>query len=421
MTTQLIYDPEYPKGSVIGDALSGSPEFAPRGPYAIGVRTLRLTHPNQINLKTVSEASPRPLHDRELTIEVWYPAQIPEDTRQLCSYTDYIGNTGGPFLEPFDFPGRAVRDAEPCSNAEPYPVLIITHGFPGSRYLLSNLGENLATKGYIIFSIAHADTTYTDFDPEIALASAMINRTLDERFMIDALKDLNHSGFLRGLLDTSRVGMIGYSFGGYGLLRTLGVRLNEDALAQFSAYRDLLTEERACSPDRRLSAAILFAPYGAHLFDPDSLKNITLPTLWIQGREDSVVPYPPVHAMFEQTKHSDRYFLTYDLMNHKAAPNPSPLAAQKYSFSDGARRWDDWVWNQWHVNSINFHFVTAFMDALLKGESDKLSYLQVREPVGQKCVYSITDGVPNPEHTWWPGFDPNHTTLGLTLEHLPAL
>lgn len=414
----LVYEEDLPKGSVIGDAVAGSPELAPRGEYAIGVRTIEIVHKDQVDLAAITEADPRPLYDRPLTVEVWYPGVVAEGARQACTYTDYIGEIDYDYLEAFDYDGRAMRDAEPYAADGPYPVLIITHGYPGSRYLLSNLGENLSTKGYVVFSIAHTDNTYTDFNPSISLMSAIINRTLDQRYMVTALEDLNAEGFLKGVLDTERVGMIGYSFGGFGLLRTLGIKFNEGILERFSAYRDLMVEEEGYEGDKRIKAAVLFAPYGASFFDMETLKNISVPTLWLQGNEDTTVAPGPVHDMWEGAVNSDRYFLTYDLMHHKVAPNPSPIAAQKYSFADGARRWDDWVWNQWHVNGINFHFLTAFFDAQLKGKTEKLDYLNVKEPVGRKCVYSVKDGVPTEEHTYWKGFDPSNTTLGLTLEHM---
>ncbi len=415
---RLEYDQEYPKGSVIGDAVAGTPLFAPRGKYAIGVRTIEIVNHGQVDLKAVTENDPRPCYDRKLTVEVWYPAEVEEGTRQLSFYTDYIGGGGQQdFLEAYDYPGRAVRDAEPYAGKKPYPVLVVSHGYPGSRYLLSHLGENLATKGYVVFAIAHTDTTYTDFDPEISIISAMMYRTLDQRYMITALPELNREGFLKGLLDIEKVGVLGYSFGGFGLLRTLGVELTEGAKQAFPKYAGLLDEEAGYQGDKRVKAAVLFAPFGADYFCKDSLKNITAPTLWIQGNEDTVVPYPPVHKMFDEAVNSDRYFLTYDLMNHKAATNPSPLAAQKYTFAEGARRWDDWVWNQWHVNGINLHFITAFMDAHLKGEKEKLDYLNVKESVGRRCVISMKDGEPTPEHTYWKGFNPDHTTNGLILEH----
>ncbi len=418
---QLVYEEDMPKGSVIGDAVAGSPALAPRGDYAIGVRTIEIVHKDVVDLKAITDDDPRPLYDRPLTVEVWYPAVAAEGVKQASVYTDYIGEVDEEFLEPFDFIGRAMRDAEPYAADGPYPVLIISHGYPGSRYLLSNLGENLSTKGYIVFSIAHTDNTYTDFDPSISLMSAIINRTQDQRYMVTALEDLNAEGFLAGLLDTEKVGMIGYSFGGFGLLRTLGIKMSDAMIERFAAYKDLITEEEGYEGDKRIKAAALFAPYGAAMFDPESLANISVPTFWLQGNEDTTVPFGPVHTMWETAVNSDAYFLTYDLMHHKVAPNPSPLAAQKYSFADGARRWDDWVWNQWHVNGINFHFLTAFFDANLKGETDKIDYLTVKEELGRKCVYTYnSDGSPADDNTVWPGFDQSNTTVGLMLEHHTA-
>ncbi len=51
---RLEYDQEYPKGSVIGDAVAGTPLFAPRGKYAIGVRTIEIVNHGQVDLKAVT-------------------------------------------------------------------------------------------------------------------------------------------------------------------------------------------------------------------------------------------------------------------------------------------------------------------------------------------------------------------------------
>ena len=40
--------------------------------------------------------------------------------------------------------------------------MIISHGYPGNRYLMSHLGENLASKGFVVASIDHRDSTYDD-------------------------------------------------------------------------------------------------------------------------------------------------------------------------------------------------------------------------------------------------------------------
>ena len=192
-------------------------------------------------------------------------------------------------------------------------------------------------------------------------------------------------------------------------------------LGYYSAYADLMTEEEGYVGDKRVKAAALFAPYGAAWFDQSTLANISVPTFWLQGTVDTTVPFDGVHGMWEQAVNSESWFLTYELMHHKVAPNPSPIESQKYDFADGARRWDDWVWNQWHVNGINFHFLTAFFDAQLKGETEKLNYLTVKEENGTNCVYKYnSDGTPAEENTVWPGFHKSNTTVGLRLEYHAA-
>ena len=72
--------------------------------------------------------------------------------------------------------GRAIRDGEPAAGG-PFPLVVISHGYPGNRFLLSHLGENLATKGYVAVSIEHCDSTYDDKGP---FGSTLVNRPLDE-------------------------------------------------------------------------------------------------------------------------------------------------------------------------------------------------------------------------------------------------
>ena len=55
-----------------------APELAPRGAYQVGVRTLEIKHPGQVDILNFDKATGKaPLYDRPLTVEVWYPAVIP--------------------------------------------------------------------------------------------------------------------------------------------------------------------------------------------------------------------------------------------------------------------------------------------------------------------------------------------------------
>jgi hypothetical protein len=67
------------------------------------------------------------------------------------------------------------------------------------------------------------------------------------------------------------------------------------------------------------------------------------------------------------------------------------------------------------MNNIAQHFVTAFLDLHLKGDTTRADYLDLVE-VAAEGVWSVAeDGRLNPDHTYWQGF-PERTAIGLRLE-----
>ena len=86
---------------------------------------------------------------------------------------------------------------------------------------MSYLSENLASKGYVVAAIDHTDSV---FGEERAFPSTLLNRSNDQLFTISALEELakRPGHFLNGILDGSRVAVVGYSMGGYGALATAG-------------------------------------------------------------------------------------------------------------------------------------------------------------------------------------------------------
>jgi hypothetical protein len=122
-----------------GDARADAPELAYRGPYVVGVRTLEVVNPDQIDILNYSDENPDARYDRPLTLEVWYPAVRPGNKPEVTTYQDVLGSgPGNPDrpLIPFEFAGRALRDAKPDFE-ESYPLVIVSHGYPGSRVLLT--------------------------------------------------------------------------------------------------------------------------------------------------------------------------------------------------------------------------------------------------------------------------------------------
>ena len=398
----------HPMGTVLGDPLPGAPVLAARGDTVTGVRTITLVQPGQADVLAGKKEGRYSRYDRPLTVEVWYPA-LPgtDDTRAV--YTDHLGRADLNNLTPSSIGGRAYRNAEPDMSAGPCPVIVISHGYPGSRILLVNLAENLSSKGYVVLSIGHTDNTYEDFPAQGSIESAVIHRSLDQRFVISQLKMLNSEGFLRGLLLPDAVGLIGFSMGGYGALRTIGARISQKVLEDvFAPVAEEVEEAEGWHGDKTVKAAVLFAP-ATFWFDPALSEDIDIPTLWFCGTADKTVGYDAVRQCCQGAAHSDRFFVTYERCGHNVANNPAPLEAQSASW-EIYKRWADPVWDTWKLNNLNCHFVTAFLDGILKADAEKAAYLNVPTPCGKDA-----DGG---KGTGWPGF-PEAAPAGVILEHLP--
>ncbi|MEO8500706.1 MAG: dienelactone hydrolase, partial [Vicinamibacteria bacterium] len=325
--------------------------------------------------------------------------------------------------------GRAVRDAAPLPREGGYPLVIVSHGYPGDRYLLAHLTENLASKGYVVVSISHKDSTYED---QKAFASTLYNRPFDQLFVLNEmarLGGLDSGAFPSALVDAARTGIVGYSMGGYGVVNTIG--------GAFSSAIDnrpglppnnLLAERRAAnaaylkSIDPRIRAAIAIAPWGMEqgAWDKETLRGIHTPVLFVAGSADDVSGYEKgTRAIFEAAVNADRYLLTFIGANHNAgAPIPAPVETYegRNGQPPGFFHYADAVWDTTRMNNILDHFATAFFDARLKGEAEKLAYLELL-PNGKDGVFAVDkDGKETAAHTYWKGFK-RKTAVGLVLEH----
>ena len=178
--------------------------------------------------------------------------------------------------------------------------MIISHGYPGNRFLMSHLAENLASKGFVVVSIDHKDSTYDD---QKAFASTLYNRPFDQLFVLNEMDRLGRAAagsFLSGLVDTNRTGLVGYSMGGYGLVNTIGGGYSK-ASETFAgappnhASRRARRVESGVPPQRgpRIKAAIAIAPWGMQngFWDAEGLKGITTPVLFVAGSVDNVAEY----------------------------------------------------------------------------------------------------------------------------------
>lgn len=331
-----------------------APERAGYGPHPVGVETLHLVNPGQIDVLRSAHRTRRA--DRPLTVELWYPARA--GTKAGTIYRTLLRD-GHRWVE---LAGRACRDA---SRAEgEYPLVILSHGYPGNRMLMSHFGETLASRGYVVASIDHRDSTYADLG---AFASTLVNRPRDTKFVRLAL---------RGRADIGCCAIIGYSMGGYGALVAGGAAVARAALGLQGAPRAALwAEAMAPEVDPALKAIIAIGPWGRHrgLWDAAGMAGLRVPMLLMAGSADEISGYGDgMRLIFQEAVSVPRHLLTFQGAGHNAAaPYPAPAEAHEPSphldFLP-AEHYADPVWDTVLMNSIAQHHALAFLDQHLKGD-----------------------------------------------------
>jgi len=399
-----------------------APALANFGKYAIGVRTITVVDKNRVDVVNTVNGAANKYYDRSLTLEVWYPAELKPGQSPGGQYRAITRNA----TITATLQGRAVRDANSRQTAVRYPLVVISHGYPGNRFLMSHLGENLASKGFVVASIDHRDSTYDDLK---AFTSTLYNRPLDQRFVIDAIANLgtDPGSFLHNLVDANRAGVVGYSMGGYGLVNNLGGGYSDKVAASAIVSPNGLVSAHASGNasyraglDSRIKAGFAIAPWGMKMnfWRDKDLTGISVPTFYLAGDADNVAGYENgVRAIYRGAVNSDRYLLTFKNAGHSAgAPYPVPVEILNSSDKTGADHYSDPVWDNVRMNNIMDHFASAFFRHHLRGDADTLSYLDL-VPDGRDAVFSMKDGKPLGDHSYWKGFAEG-SAVGLKLEHL---
>lgn len=409
---------------VFGDPLPDAPELAARGPHKVGVRTVEVVNEDELNVLAVTPENPNPRYDRPLTLEVFYPGVVPAGERERTLHRDVYGygpdNPDRPNL-PLVFPGRALRGAAPDLRSAPYPLVVLSHGYPGSRLMMTYLAENLASKGYVVAAVGHTDSTFENVED---FSSTLVNRAKDQLFVIRELERWGRGdGFFGGLVDASNTAIIGYSMGGYGALNAGGAGYSRAAASSEFVPEGALGPRVTGNvrPDPRVKAVVAFAPWGGpaaleavgvpglSFFDSEGLAGLRVPTLFVVGDQDDVSGYEGgVKTLFEEAVNAERSMLVYQNARHNTAPNPPlPDAPTLTEYS----RYAEFAWDARRVNNINQHFVTAFLDRVLKGKPTG-RYLNLTERSNDGVWAQNDDGTFLPEHTYWTGFE-NRTAMGL--------
>ncbi|HUD29935.1 MAG TPA: dienelactone hydrolase [Novosphingobium sp.] len=400
------------------------PQLAALGSHPIGVTTVELVQPRQLD---PLQGTDRPaVADRHLTLKVWYPA---EARGSGTTYNTALPGEDGSDV-PFTVPGLATPGGKAAKGR--YPLVILAHGYSNTPEVLSWLGENLASKGYLVAAPAFRDPPIS-IRTAAARAAPLARRPLDIAFVAaEAARLAKRGEGVFASADVSRTVLVGYSMGGYGVLTAAGAPLDP---AMAGATRDILKPYVSGGAKAgelkvpNLKAVVAIAPAGGapnlKPWTAAGVSPITAPTLYIVGSQDKAVGYDPgVRSLFERQVHAPRYLLTFREAGHSIALVGAPPEAR-------AKFWDfewfeDAVWRKDRLMAVQAHFITAFLDRYVKGDAAKAAYIDglvvnsdegkwPDAPGGRHAGYS--PGAP--AASLWKGFQPNKAA-GMSLEFKPA-
>lgn len=266
--------------------------------YPVGERHFQTTNPTA----TLRDAQ----HKDALRVTVWYPADdlTPEQDITL-----------GPPGNAFFYVGEAAPDAGFADDRR-RPVVLFSHGFGGTARMMGWFGTVMAAQGYIVVAVDHPGNNGAD-PMTVAGATLFWERPGD---LAAALAKVRADPELGRRLDMAKVGVAGFSAGGFTSLVAAGARVD---LARFRAFCKDRPDDGVCKPQKELPdltvdqatafldspearpavdrasgdlslpevrAAFAIAPAIVQALDPQSLRSLRIPVAIVLGSADEVAP-----------------------------------------------------------------------------------------------------------------------------------
>jgi len=278
--------------------------------------------------------------NRPVVTEVWYPTN---DTLTPKPDKNY------PFIHIQPVWNASVPDKK-------FPLILISHGTGGGRITLEWLADKLAQNGFIVASVDHYGNTYDN-----KIAEDFIEpwrRPLDISYALTALlKD----PVLGGRIDQQRIGVAGFSIGGYTVIALAGGKLDLNAIrAYFKTERgkkelaipefpgldkfindDAVTKSFENSPllkDTRIRAFFAICPAGGQGFiDKNQFASIKSPVYIVGAQSDSIAPVQTNALHYHELIKNSNFKLIEGKVGHYVFLNEATDAFKKqapFIFSD---------------------------------------------------------------------------------------
>jgi dienelactone hydrolase len=288
------------------------PFSQPKGPYAVGTHEYLW-----VDQKRDEPFTKDPSDRRHLLVRVWYPAEATPGSspamyvRDINEFPEKSVYRRGEHIKT-----NSVTDAPIAKSKDRFPVLIYQPGGGTARFIGTFEAEQLASQGYVIVSADHPGFSETilfpdgyHFKADMLLApkeTGMLRDdalkswdwlekdvfptwTADASYVLDKVEELDRTPgqLFQKRLDLSRIGMMGWSFGG-----ATSVQMSKD--------------------DRRVKAVV---NQDGQLFGDVWEKGTSRPVMVMHHGGEDKPPKPADAAVMKEltamTQERDRSFLSH--------------------------------------------------------------------------------------------------------------
>ena len=183
---------------------------------------------------------------RKIIVQIWYPGANVKNVNKKFSYFQNDEKTAAKLASHFSVPKFFVKSAvnlkthaliniEPKIETTSYPLILFSHGRGGYRHQNSIQCEELASHGYIVVAVNHtydsfltifedgtsapylsqkSENEYDDLKSTLTTSEKLDMRVSDIEFVLEQLDSLVGNGSFFDIIDMTKVGMFGHSFGG---------------------------------------------------------------------------------------------------------------------------------------------------------------------------------------------------------------
>ncbi|WP_261842221.1 alpha/beta hydrolase family protein [Aliamphritea ceti] len=248
--------------------------------------------------------------DTAFTIGIWYPSSQTAPTK-------------------INTPFRQKLALNAPLQTGHYPLIVMSHGYGGWLGSHAATAKAVSDAGYIVVAPTHTGNNYQDesYPPSRWMQDRPRHISLTLDYMTKQWPD-------RQQLDTKKIGIFGFSAGGYTALVSSGAIPDIREIQRYCADRNIPLTETVCHlgirsdtnlshhnfsnalSDSRITAAVVAAPALGFGFTKESLENIHIPIQIWAAQNDQNVPFVSNIQPLENMLSSNAEFITIDHAGH---------------------------------------------------------------------------------------------------------